>query len=157
MTFFCIFHNITFMEKIIIIKTEKETRQLAEIIAPQLALGSVIALTGELGAGKTYFTQQLCKYLGVTENVSSPSYVLMNEYQGDFPITHIDLYRLSSPEEVLELGFYDMIEQRITIIEWPEVAEQFLPPQTIHITITFESDHRRVAIQADNIKLPEEL
>ena len=137
--------------KEIIIKNEQGTIDLAKAIAPSLELGSVIALNGELGAGKTFFTQQLCKFLGVTENVSSPSYVLMNEYSGDFPITHIDLYRLSSPEEVLELGFYDMIEHRITIIEWPDIAEQFLPLNTIHIDILFENDYRKVFVQGESL------
>lgn len=135
------------MKEIKILKSEQDTSDLAKKIAPRLQLGSVIALYGQLGAGKTYFTQQLCKFLGVTENVSSPSYVLMNEYRGIFPITHIDLYRLSSPEEVLELGFYDMIEHRITIIEWPEIAEQFLPPKTIKINLKFADNHRIAEIE----------
>lgn len=134
------------MKKKIYLKCEQDTINLAQEIAPKLQLGSVIALTGELGAGKTFFTQQLCRFLGVTEIVSSPSYVLMNEYQGKHPIVHIDLYRLSSPEEVLELGFYDMMEHRITIIEWPEIALEFLPPNTIYITIRFVDGIREAEI-----------
>lgn len=140
------FQTSSMENQIIKIKSEADTIALAKKIAPLLRLGSVIALQGELGAGKTFFTQQLCKCLGVTENVSSPSYVLMNEYQGKYPIIHIDLYRLSSPEEVLELGFYDMMEHRITIIEWPEIALEFLPANTIYLTIKFVNGTREAEI-----------
>ena len=67
-----------------ILKSEEDTIEFAKELAPKLKKGDVLALYGELGAGKTFFTQQLCKFLGVKENVSSPSYVLMNEYLGSY-------------------------------------------------------------------------
>ena len=101
--------------KKVILKSKKDTDKLAKEIAENLQLGDVIALYGELGAGKTFFTQRLCKHLGVEENVSSPSYVLMNEYSGKYPVAHLDLYRIDAEEELLELGLYDLFENRITI------------------------------------------
>ncbi len=130
-----------------ILRSEDDTIEFAKELAPKLKKGDVLALYGELGAGKTFFTQQLCKFLGVKENVSSPSYVLMNEYQGHFIIRHLDLYRLDSVEEILELGLHDLYEDSITIIEWPEIAEGMLPENTIHIYFDFIDSNRKVTIK----------
>ena len=130
-----------------ILKSEDDTIEFAKELAPKLKKGDVLALYGELGTGKTFFTQQLCKFLGVTENVSSPSYVLMNEYMGTHIIHHLDLYRLDAAEEVLELGLYDLYEDAITIIEWPEIADGMLPENTIHIYFEFIDHDRKVTIK----------
>ena len=130
-----------------VLKCENDTIEFAKELAPALEMGDVLALYGELGAGKTFFTQQLCKFLGVKENVSSPSYVLMNEYMGNFIIRHLDLYRLDSAEEILELGLHDLYEDSITIIEWPEIAEGMLPENTIHIHFDFIDSDRKVTIK----------
>ena len=130
-----------------ILKSENDTIEFAKELAPKLKRGDVLALYGELGAGKTFFTQQLCKFLGVRENVSSPSYVLMNEYFGSYIIRHLDLYRLDAAEEVLELGLYDLFKDTITIIEWPEIADGMLPENTIHINFEFIDSNRKVTIQ----------
>ncbi len=130
-----------------ILKSENDTIEFAKQFAPKLKKGDVVALYGELGTGKTFFTQQLCKFLGVRENVSSPSYVLMNEYMGTCVIRHLDLYRIDTAEEVLELGLYDLYEDAITIIEWPEIAEGMMPENTIHIYFEFINSDRRVKIR----------
>lgn len=134
------------MNKTITLKSEQDTRNLAEEFAKWVKPGDILALYGELGAGKTFFTQHLCKHLGVEENVSSPSYVLMNEYMGKFPIAHLDLYRLGATEEVLELGLEEMFEDCLTIIEWPELAEPLLPEKTIRIKIKLIGEEREVSI-----------
>jgi len=135
------------MKKERILKSENDTIAFAKEIAKSVKKGDVFALYGELGAGKTFFTKHFCRYLGVTENVSSPSYVLMNEYEGDFKIIHLDLYRLDSSEEVLELGLYDLFENAVTIIEWPEIAEEMLPENTRHIHFEFVDQYRKVEIK----------
>ncbi len=138
--------------------SKEDTKTLARRIASHLQLGDVVALYGELGTGKTFFTQKLCTFLGVTENVSSPGYVLMNEYTGRFPICHLDLYRLDSYEEVLELGLHDIFEQNLTIIEWAEKAELLLPEKVIHIRFEFADPYRIVKIQSyKNLSLGESL
>ncbi|MDN5353676.1 MAG: tRNA threonylcarbamoyladenosine biosynthesis protein TsaE [Candidatus Cloacimonadota bacterium] len=128
------------------LNSKEDTRELARKIAKQLVKGSVLALYGQLGTGKTFFTQKLCKFLGVSEVVSSPSYVLMNEYRGKIPIFHLDLYRLTSWEEVLELGLEELFESGITIIEWPEVAEELLPPNTLKIKFNLQNNIRTAVI-----------
>ena len=130
-----------------ILRSEDDTITFAKELAPLIKKGDVLALYGELGTGKTFFTQQLCKFLGVKENVSSPSYVLMNEYKGTYTIRHLDLYRLDAAEEVLELGLYDLYEDAITIIEWPEIADVMLPENTIHIYFEFIDENRKVTLK----------
>ncbi len=134
------------MGKYFNLHTKKDTEKLAKLIAKRLSVGDILALYGELGAGKTFFTQKLCKALGVKENVTSPSYVLMNEYSGIFPIAHLDFFRLNSEDEVLELGLEDLFENGLTIIEWPEIAEKMLPSKTIKIYFTSENDYRKVQV-----------
>ena len=140
-----------------ILRSEDDTIEFAKELAPKLKKGDVLALYGELGAGKTFFTQQLCKFLGVKENVSSPSYVLMNEYLGNFIIRHLDLYRLDSAEEILELGLHDLYEDSITIIEWPEIAEGMLPENTIHIYFDFIDSNRKVTIKKVKYQMGKEI
>ena len=130
------------MNKTVIIKSKKDTDNLAKSLAPHLRAGDVIALYGELGAGKTFFTQRLCFHLGIKEIVSSPSYVLMNDYVGKIPVSHLDLYRIESIDELLELGLHDLFEDRIMIIEWPDVAESLLPKQNIKIRFEFLNSSR---------------
>ncbi|MCD4818944.1 MAG: tRNA (adenosine(37)-N6)-threonylcarbamoyltransferase complex ATPase subunit type 1 TsaE [Candidatus Cloacimonetes bacterium] len=115
------------------LNSEIDTANFASIFAKKIKIGDIIALYGDLGSGKTFFTKKLCKFLGVKENVSSPSFVILNEYQGDYPIFHLDLYRLGSEEELLEIGIFDFPEESIIIIEWPNIAENILPNNTIKI------------------------
>jgi len=134
-----------------ILRTEKDTTLFARQLAQKLKIGDVVALYGELGVGKTFFTQKLCNFLEVDEDVSSPSYILMNEYSGICTIRHFDLFRLESEEEVLELGLHDLFEDAITIIEWPEIADGMLPSKTIHIYFEFVGEGRKVTIKLKKI------
>ena len=134
------------MKKKILLNSKEDTIQFAKEVASNLVGNEVIALYGELGAGKTFFSQALCRFLGVSEFVSSPSYVIMNEYDGNFHVNHLDLYRLKSMEEVLELGLEEVFENGITIIEWPESAESILPVNTVKIIFALENDQRKVMI-----------
>jgi len=97
---------------------------------------AVIALHGNLGAGKTCFTQGLAQAAGVTEPVCSPTYTLISEYQGTVPFHHIDLYRLGGPEEAYDLGLDEYLEtDGITVIEWAERAAELIPPNAIHVRL----------------------
>lgn len=118
----------------------EETWQLAARLADELKPGTVIALHGDLGAGKTCFIQGYAAGLGIDEPVTSPTYTLIGEYQGRLPLHHIDLYRLSGPEEVLGLGLEEYFDVNgITAIEWAERAEGLLPPDLLHISITVDN------------------
>lgn len=135
------------MKRLVELDSEQNTIDLAKEIAQTTKVGDVLALYGELGSGKTFFTKHFCKFLGVDENVSSPSYVLMNEYMGKFSIAHLDLYRLGGVEEVLELGLQDIFESGVTIIEWPEIGEEILPDNTKRFRFKFDGYKRIVEIE----------
>jgi len=138
------------------IKSESETKEFASVFSKIVKVGDILALYGNLGSGKTFFTKKLCQFLGVKEIVSSPSFVILNEYQGKYPIFHLDLYRLSSEEELLEIGIFDFPEVSLTIIEWPEIVENFLPEHTIKIKfqLTEKEFERKLLISSyRNLKL----
>lgn len=121
-----------------IVKTNspEETWALAAELADELGAGTVMALHGDLGAGKTCFVQGLAVALGIDEPITSPTYTLIGEYEGRLPLHHIDLYRLSGPAEVLGLGLEEYFDARgITAIEWAERADGLLPPDLLHIQI----------------------
>ncbi len=112
----------------------EETRALAERLTEQLKPGDVLALHGDLGAGKTCFIQGLAQGLAVNQPVSSPTYTLVNEYSGVLPLYHIDLYRLRNADEALDMGLDEYLDGAgITAIEWAERAEAALPARTMHI------------------------
>ncbi|MCK4563737.1 MAG: tRNA (adenosine(37)-N6)-threonylcarbamoyltransferase complex ATPase subunit type 1 TsaE [Verrucomicrobia bacterium] len=117
----------------------EETWALAAALADELGPGTVMALHGDLGAGKTCFVQGLAAALGIDEPITSPTYTLIGEYEGRLPLHHIDLYRLSGPEEALGLGLEEYFDANgITAIEWAERAEGLLPPDLLHIQITVD-------------------
>lgn len=114
----------------------EETRSIAAFLADELPDRSVVALYGELGSGKTCFVQGLASALGITQPVTSPTFTIINEFRGARPLYHIDLYRLSGPDEILALGFDDYLEAGgVTAIEWAERAGDLLPPETVHVKL----------------------
>ena len=138
------------MEKYLELKSEQDTIDLAAYIAPLLKPGDVVCLYGELGTGKTFFTKQIGKMLLIEDEISSPSFVLLNEYKtGKYPLYHIDLYRLKDEMELLDLGLMDMIESGVTIIEWPELAENILPYKTFSLHFHYDGKKRWVAVIPD--------
>lgn len=133
--------------KTIKLHSEQDTIDLAAYIAPLLKPGDVVFLAGDLGSGKTFFTKQIGKFLEITEEIDSPSFVLFKEYHsGKFPLYHLDLYRLKSETELLDLGIFDMLDSGITLIEWPDIAEQLLPYQTLKLVFHFDGFSRSVDI-----------
>jgi len=114
----------------------ERTHSAAEGIAPSLRGGEVLALTGELGAGKTCFTQGLARALDVADPraVNSPTFVLLNVYEGRLPIYHFDAYRLADPDTWLDLGAEDLLYGGgVSIIEWADRVEEALPPNRLEI------------------------
>lgn len=99
---------------------------------------SVFAFYGGMGAGKTTFIKAVCKELGVTETVASPTFAIINEYRGGDgePIYHFDFYRIHKPEEVFDFGYEDYLYSgHICFIEWPELVEHVLPENTVRLSI----------------------
>jgi tRNA threonylcarbamoyl adenosine modification protein YjeE len=123
------------------------TNHLAEAIAGVVVADDLILLTGGIGSGKTAFTQALARWLGVTESVTSPSFVIHSLYvSGRLPISHVDLYRLASDAEVIDLGLDDHSDGGVTVVEWADRFGGFEPP---YLTIAFDlgaRDDERIAI-----------
>ena len=131
-----------------------DTRRLGELVGKALEKGCVIGLIGDLGAGKTCFTQGLAVGLGVPENepVTSPSYTLVNEYRARLTLVHADLYRLGSEAELEDIGLYDLAQDTsVVVIEWADYASQneLNADLTIHITITDKNSRQIVFKAAD--------
>lgn len=123
-----------------ILKTENaaETKALGEKIGRKLGGGEVIALSGDLGAGKTCFTQGLALGLGVDsrEYVTSPSFALVKEYRGRAPLYHIDLFRILGHKEAEELGYEECFYgEGVTVVEWAEKARSLLPEEYLGIEL----------------------
>jgi tRNA threonylcarbamoyladenosine biosynthesis protein TsaE len=117
-------------------RSPEETRILGASLAPMLLPGDVISLTGDLGAGKTVFVQGLSAALGVQQRVTSPTFTIVHEYQGRYPILHLDVYRLNSFQEVIDLGFEEFLDPHaIVLIEWGEAVAPLLPRRYLEISI----------------------
>lgn len=130
------------------LKSIQDTRDLAARIAPLLAPGDVIRLYGDLGSGKTFFASALGRELGVDEFLDSPSFVLLKEYQArDFPLYHLDLYRLRRVEDLNELGLFEILETGVTLIEWPELASGVIPERMLNLDLRFSYDGRRREVE----------
>jgi len=124
--------------------TPEETWALANKLLTNntLSPGTVIALHGDLGAGKTCFVQGLAIALKINEPITSPTYTLVCTYQGTHPLYHLDLYRLSGPEEVLGLGLEEYFQPNAIItIEWAERAKGLLPADLLHIDIKVDEEN----------------
>lgn len=127
-------------------KSPQETEQIAEKLAQTLSGTEVIAMFGGLGAGKTAFTRGLARGLGIDDGVSSPTFALVNEYEGKFTVYHFDMYRVSTWDDLYSTGFFDYIDNGVMIIEWSENIEEFLPKNHITITINHISENEREII-----------
>ena len=123
-------------ELVLVSRTPTQTRTVAAAVAGVLRPGDVVALTGELGAGKTCFVQGAAAALGVTDRVTSPSFMLRREYEGSYPVLHLDIYRLETMQEIIDLGYEDAFDAaRITFIEWGDAMSPLLPRD--HLEVEF--------------------
>ena len=119
--------------------SDEETKELAQKIAKNLKKGDVIVLSGELGSGKTKFTEGVLEYFDVANEISSPTFTIINEYiTKDINIYHFDVYRLEDVDEFLAIGGEEYFDKGICIIEWGELIEDILPKN--HKKIIFERD-----------------
>ena len=127
------------------LSSTEETKKLAYKIAEEIKPQDVIALYGDLGSGKTTFTRYLVEALGNKSRVQSPTFGIVRKYCA---ISHVDLYRLTSKEEVYDLGLYEIIQDsEVTIIEWPELAEDLLPKDAKKLYFEYiDEDVRKVKI-----------
>ena len=134
------------MKKKILIRSVENIDEAAVEFLKRKQASTVIALYGEMGAGKTTFTKALCKVLGVVDGVNSPTFNLINEYRTDKGevVYHFDFYRINKLEEAYDIGFEEFIESgNLCIIEWPEKIEQILPSDTLRVKISVLKDGSR--------------
>jgi len=134
-----------------ILKNLRETELLGEKIADRLKKGTVIALIGELGTGKTAMTKAIAKGLGITENVNSPTFTLVQEYySGKLPFFHFDVYRVDALDELDVIDFNEYFySDGICVVEWADLIEEELPDEAIRVFIEYakEEDSRIIKIE----------
>lgn len=129
--------------KIIKISSLVETEAIAKILASKLFPGTLITMTGDLGAGKTTFTKFLGKAIGIVKTINSPTFNILKIYDGDLRLYHIDAYRLEGIQQ--DLGFEEVFEDDgICIVEWPQFIEYALPKDRLEITITNGPGEQRI-------------
>lgn len=135
----------------IFVKDEKEAEALGMELAKKLGPGSIVALTGNLGAGKTTFAKAIAKGLGVTDLVTSPTFNLIHEHEsGRLPFYHFDVYRLESPDELQELGYEEYFcGDGVCVVEWADLIENYIPKDAIRVNISYGENENERVIQID--------
>ena len=134
-----------------ITNSEQETEQLGQRLGAALKPGTILAYTGDLGAGKTAFTRGLARGLDIPERVTSPTFTIVNEYEGGrLPLFHFDMYRLGGSDELFDIGWEDYLARNgVCAVEWSENVEDALEGEVIRIDIRRgDNDHqRRISIE----------
>ena len=140
------------MHEEIICKTEDDMVKLGNRFGKIAKPGMVISLRGSLGAGKTVFARGVARSLGIEEAIVSPTFTLVQEYDGTLPMYHMDLYRITSQEDFEMIGGEDMLYSNgVCLIEWSEIINEMLPKDTVFINITVNADQSRtVTIDSKN-------
>lgn len=125
---------------------EEDTMNLAEKIASRASAGDIIVLSGELGSGKTKFTQGFLRFFKLDSEISSPTFTIVNEHSANIPIYHFDVYRLADIDEFYAIGGDEYFSKGICLIEWGELVEPILPEEYLKISFSRddENEHRRI-------------
>ena len=130
---------------------EEETKKIASTLASKLEQGDIVVLSGDLGSGKTKFTEGFLSYWGLEDEISSPTFTIVNEHKKDSTnIYHLDVYRLEDKGEFYAIGGYEYFANGICVIEWGELIEDILPNN--YIKISFSKDENNMSIRYLNIK-----
>lgn len=125
-------------------ESEKDTFAIGARLSKTLSPGNVVAFFGDLGSGKTVFVRGMADGLKLSSRVSSPTFTIVNEYLGDLPLFHFDMYRISSSEELFDLGWEDYLNRGgICAVEWSENIKEALPENTIIVTFKKTGDNSR--------------
>ena len=136
--------------------SEQETEALGEALVARLSPGAVVAFTGDLGAGKTAFVRGMARGLGITQRVTSPTFTIVNEYEGGrLPLFHFDLYRLGSSDELFDIGWEDFLRRGgICAVEWSENVADALESDTVFVDIRRGQDPNHRIISLKGVELP---
>ena len=133
--------------------SEKETFELGKNLGAQAKAGQIFCLNGDLGVGKTVFTQGFAKGLGIEENVNSPTFTIIQVYEeGRIPLYHFDVYRIGDPEEMYEIGYEEyFFGEGVCLIEWSKLIDELIPEEAINIEIdkNLEKglDYRKITVE----------
>ncbi len=128
--------------EIMITNSEEETKNIARDLASKIEKKAVIVLSGELGAGKTKFTEGFLSYFGLENEISSPTFTIVNEYKNEkATIYHFDVYRLSNIDEFYAIGGEEYFDKGICIIEWGEIIKEIIPDNAIRIDIRKDDEN----------------
>jgi tRNA threonylcarbamoyladenosine biosynthesis protein TsaE len=136
-------------------ETPEDTRDIGRAIAPLLQPRDALALSGELGAGKTTLVQGIASGLGIREHVVSPTFTLVREYRGRLHLAHVDVYRLERIQDVVDLGLEEIEDgEAVLVVEWGDAIDVVLPTDRLDVELTSadpdpESDARRIVVDAD--------
>lgn len=132
------------MEKIIEINSLEELEKVAEAVIESLDGRTVVALDAPMGAGKTTLVSRIARYLGSEDDVTSPTFAIVNQYEGERTIYHFDMYRIDKIEEALDFGSEEYLSSgELCLVEWPEKIEALLPEDTMVVKIEILSDTAR--------------
>ncbi|MBO4278655.1 MAG: tRNA (adenosine(37)-N6)-threonylcarbamoyltransferase complex ATPase subunit type 1 TsaE [Spirochaetales bacterium] len=135
------------MEKTFTIRTAEDMEALGRSIGEKCTPGTVISLRGSLGAGKTVFAKGVARSLGINEAIVSPTFTLVQEYEGRLPMYHMDLYRITSEDDFQMIGGEDMLySDGVTLVEWSEIINDTLPVGTLFVQITVNDDQSRTVV-----------
>ena len=140
----------------IYLENEEKTREIGSKLGELLTPKSVICLIGDLGAGKTTMTQSLARALGVDDYITSPTFTIVNEYEGRMPLYHFDVYRIGSSEEMYDIGFDEYIDgEGVCIIEWANLIEDILPDEYLYIEMNYKETGREMILTPKGEKYEE--
>ncbi|MBX4260706.1 tRNA (adenosine(37)-N6)-threonylcarbamoyltransferase complex ATPase subunit type 1 TsaE [Clostridium estertheticum] len=134
-----------------IVTTVDETYKIGELIGSLVNSGDIICLIGDLGTGKTHLTKGIAKGLDIKDNITSPTFTIVNEYTGRLKLYHFDVYRVNDPDEIEAIGFDEYIfSDGVSVIEWANYIEEIIPPNKLTITIKkqpeFGDNYRKINI-----------
>jgi len=131
------------MEMIFETQSIDQTEELGRCLGKTLREGDFVALTGDLGAGKTAFTKGIARGLGIKEDITSPTFTIINEYLGRVPLAHMDVYRLKNLQELENIGFDDYLEGYVVVMEWADKVKELLPNDVLWVDIKILDNLRR--------------
>ena len=133
-----------YMTSRITLNNETETRRFGLDLGREAKPGDVLALTGDLGVGKTTLTKAIAEGLGITDMITSPTFTIVKEYRsGRLPLYHFDVYRIGDPDEMYELGYEEYFYgDGVCVVEWADIIEDFLPENAIKIHISYSDDEK---------------
>lgn len=140
----------------IYLENEEQTKKIGYKLGQLLTPKSVVCLIGDLGAGKTTMTQSLAKALEVDDYITSPTFNIVNEYEGRMPLYHFDVYRIGSSDEMYDIGFDEYIDgEGVCIIEWANLIEDILPNEYLYIEMNYKETGREMILTPKGEKYEE--